>query len=154
MRRSSHADDGGGRYADGEAAASDRSRAKDQQSHHGHGHHGLLKLAIGAIGVVFGDIGTSPLYAIPRNLCRASWRPIDRVDPVHIYGVLSLVFWSMMIVVTFKYVTDDHARRQQGRGRQPGAARADQPQERKGPSWTGPIVCWACSRPRCSMAIR
>ena len=71
--------------------------------HHGHGHEGdgKLKLAVGAIGVVFGDIGTSPLYAFRETF--AGHHTID-ADRLHIYGVLSLVFWSMMLVVTFKYV--------------------------------------------------
>ncbi len=72
---------------------------------HGHGHNGgLVKLAIGAIGVVFGDIGTSPIYAFRETFASHHGAPGIQVDPVHIHGVLSLVFWSMMIVVTFKYV--------------------------------------------------
>jgi KUP system potassium uptake protein len=59
---------------------------------------------------------------------------------MHIFGVISLMFWSMMMVVTFKYVTGHHARRQQGRGRQPGAARADQPQHRRQMRWTSGII--------------
>jgi len=72
--------------------------------HHGHGKEGLLKLAIGAIGVVFGDIGTSPLYAFRETFASHHGAPGIHADPVHIHGVLSLVLWSMMIVVTFKYV--------------------------------------------------
>lgn len=73
---------------------------------HGQGHAqgGLAKLALGAIGVVFGDIGTSPLYAFRETFASHHGVPGIQVDPVHIHGVLSLVFWSMMIVVTFKYV--------------------------------------------------
>ena len=72
----------------------------------GHGPHpgGLAALAIGAVGVVFGDIGTSPLYAFRETFASHHGAPGIQVDPVHIHGVLSLVFWSMMIVVTFKYV--------------------------------------------------
>ncbi len=75
---------------------------KPGQTADGHGHHsgGLAKLTIGAVGVVFGDIGTSPIYAFRETF--AGHHKID-VDPTHIYGVLSLVFWSMMIVVTIKY---------------------------------------------------
>lgn len=62
----------------------------------------LAKLVVGAVGVVFGDIGTSPIYAF-RETFVGHHRLI--VDQAHIYGVLSLIFWSMMIVVTFKYVT-------------------------------------------------
>ncbi|AVA13418.1 potassium transporter Kup [Sphingopyxis granuli] len=68
---------------------------------HGHAGDGRIKLAVGAIGVVFGDIGTSPLYAFRETF--AGHHSID-ADRLHIYGVLSLVFWSMMLVVTFKYV--------------------------------------------------
>lgn len=80
--------------------------AGDPHGHggHGHGKAGVAALAIGAIGVVFGDIGTSPLYAFRETFASHHGAPGIQVDPVHIHGVLSLVFWSMMIVVTFKYV--------------------------------------------------
>src|SRR5690606_40264582 len=83
----------------GAAGADSAATAADT----GHAHHGdgKLKLAVGAIGVVFGEIGTSPLYAFRETF--AGHHSID-ADRVHIYGVLSLVFWSMMLVVTFKYV--------------------------------------------------
>jgi KUP system potassium uptake protein len=70
----------------------------------GHGHHqqGLVKLAVAAIGVVFGDIGTSPLYAFRETF--AGHHPLT-LDAAHIMGVVSLMFWSMMIVVTLKYVS-------------------------------------------------
>lgn len=63
---------------------------------------GLAKLAVGAIGVVFGDIGTSPIYAFRETF--AGHHPLTP-DQLHIYGVLSLIFWSMMLVVTIKYVS-------------------------------------------------
>src|SRR4029453_7021065 len=73
----------------------------DQQS----GHHiqgSLPKLMVGAIGIVFGDIGTSPIYAFRETFAgHHSLRP----DTLHIYGVLSLIFWSMLIIVALKYVT-------------------------------------------------
>ncbi len=62
----------------------------------------MLKLAVGAIGVVFGDIGTSPLYAFRETF--AGHHKLA-LDPAHIMGVVSLMFWSMMIVVTMKYVS-------------------------------------------------
>jgi KUP system potassium uptake protein len=62
----------------------------------------LGRLAIGAIGVVYGDIGTSPLYALKE--CFAGAHPMV-IDPAHIYGVLSLVFWSLAVIVSGKYVT-------------------------------------------------
>lgn len=68
---------------------------------HGHGQQGMIKLAVGAIGIVFGDIGTSPIYAFRETF--AGHHPLTP-DRMHIFGVLSLVFWSMMLVVTVKYV--------------------------------------------------
>lgn len=67
-----------------------------------HSQQGLLKLAAGAVGVVFGDIGTSPLYAFRETF--AGHHPLT-LDAAHIMGVVSLMFWSMMIVVTLKYVS-------------------------------------------------
>ncbi|MFN3799255.1 MAG: KUP/HAK/KT family potassium transporter, partial [Sphingobium yanoikuyae] len=58
-------------------------------------------LALGALGVVFGDIGTSPLYALKESF--VGHHPLT-VDPLHIYGVLSLIFWTMTLIVTVKYV--------------------------------------------------
>ncbi|HEX7742331.1 MAG TPA: KUP/HAK/KT family potassium transporter, partial [Sphingobium sp.] len=66
------------------------------------GPHGSLPgLALGALGVVFGDIGTSPLYALKESF--VGHHPLT-VDAAHIYGVLSLIVWTMMLVVTAKYV--------------------------------------------------
>ena len=74
----------------------------DQSHNDSHAPKGsLLALCAGTVGVVFGDIGTSPIYAFRETF--AGHHPIAP-DPMHIKGVLSLVFWSMMIVVTFKYV--------------------------------------------------
>ena len=68
-------------------------------------HHGpreaLPKLMLGAIGVVYGDIGTSPLYAMQESFLGP--HPLS-VDRLHIFGVLSLIFWSLMLIVTVKYV--------------------------------------------------
>jgi KUP system potassium uptake protein len=60
-----------------------------------------FKLVLGAIGVVFGDIGTSPLYTMKESFAGA--HPLA-LDAPHIYGVISLIFWSIMLVVSFKYV--------------------------------------------------
>lgn len=68
-------------------------------------HHGpkepLAALMLGSIGVVYGDIGTSPLYALKETFVGP--HPLA-VDQMHIFGVLSLIFWSLMLIVTFKYV--------------------------------------------------
>lgn len=66
-----------------------------------HPHGKLPALALGALGVVFGDIGTSPIYALKESF--VGHHPLV-VDPPHIYGVLSLIFWTMMLIVTVKYV--------------------------------------------------
>lgn len=69
------------------------------------GHHpegNILKLAVGAMGVVFGDIGTSPLYALRDTF--AGHHPLP-LDELHVYGIISLMFWSMMIIVSLKYVS-------------------------------------------------
>ncbi|MFA6194346.1 MAG: KUP/HAK/KT family potassium transporter [Patescibacteria group bacterium] len=60
-----------------------------------------LPLLIGALGVVFGDIGTSPLYALKETFF--GLHPLER-SPENVLGVLSLVFWTLMIVVTIKYI--------------------------------------------------
>ncbi len=57
-------------------------------------------LAIGTLGVVFGDIGTSPLYTMRE--CLAHLPPVERTDGV--LGVLSLIFWSLILVVSVKYL--------------------------------------------------
>jgi KUP system potassium uptake protein len=68
-------------------------------------HHGPREprpiLMLGAIGVVYGDIGTSPLYAMKESFIGP--HPLS-VDKLHIFGVLSLIFWSLMLIVTVKYV--------------------------------------------------
>jgi len=61
----------------------------------------LPVLMLGAIGVVYGDIGTSPLYALKESFIGP--HPLE-VDRLHIFGVLSLIFWSLMLIVTAKYV--------------------------------------------------
>jgi KUP system potassium uptake protein len=69
---------------------------------HGHGNVGLAGLMVGAIGVVFGDIGTSPLYTL-----KEAFSPHYGLTANHdtVLGILSLVFWALTIVVTIKYVT-------------------------------------------------
>ncbi|MBW8810586.1 MAG: KUP/HAK/KT family potassium transporter, partial [Lysobacter sp.] len=59
-------------------------------------------MVVGAIGVVFGDIGTSPLYTL-----KEAFSPHFGLTGNHdtVLGILSLVFWALMIVVTLKYVT-------------------------------------------------
>lgn len=74
------------------------SGSVDSQNTH---KHSLAALTIGAIGVVFGDIGTSPLYAFREALHHSSTSGIQEAA---IFGVLSLALWSLILVVTVKYV--------------------------------------------------
>ena len=60
----------------------------------------LAPLALAALGVVFGDIGTSPLYAMSACFTGAH----VQVTPEHVFGVLSLIFWTLVLVILLKYV--------------------------------------------------
>ena len=72
---------------------------------HGDAHStaGFKALMLGSIGVVYGDIGTSPLYAFREAVIAASG-PAGTVIPPAVLGVLSLILWALIIVVTLKYV--------------------------------------------------
>jgi KUP system potassium uptake protein len=95
----------------GPAAAPAEGPAEPPPAAHGHGHGKLLPLAIGALGVVYGDIGTSPLYAVKECFAKVM---VDgkfetakhAMDVTHdsVLGVLSLFFWALTMVVTFKYL--------------------------------------------------
>ena len=74
--------------ADSESARPDRKR--------------LAPLVVGAIGVVFGDIGTSPLYTLRECFTGAHGLPLTAPN---VYGILSVIFWAITVVVTLKYVT-------------------------------------------------
>lgn len=58
-------------------------------------------LLLGALGIVYGDIGTSPLYTIRETFAGSHPLPMDEL---HIFGILSLIFWSLILMVTLKYV--------------------------------------------------
>jgi len=66
--------------------------------HKANNHGSLGALTLGALGVVFGDIGTSPIYALRQSLDTSGTTVFD------IYGVVSLIFWSLMLVVSVKYL--------------------------------------------------
>ena len=73
--------------------------------HAGHDHHhkaGFAGLTLGSMGVVYGDIGTSPLYALKESLHHTATDGI--VSPIEVVGVVSLLIWALIIVVTLKYV--------------------------------------------------
>ncbi|NOJ40985.1 potassium transporter Kup [Bradyrhizobium australiense] len=72
------------------------------EAHEGHATSGFWALTLGSIGVVFGDIGTSPLYAFREAVSHAANG--QEVTRTIVLGVLSLILWSLFIVVTAKYV--------------------------------------------------
>ena len=89
-----------------------KTAGPESSSHRrGLGATGMTALTIGALGVVFGDIGTSPLYAV-QAVFGADHHAVH-VTPTDVYGVISLVFWSITMIVTIKYLSfvmraDDH----------------------------------------------
>jgi KUP system potassium uptake protein len=102
VARDSSTQSGGEPYDRAPAMALERSSLPPVSTPAVHSHGGLAKLALLATGVVFGDIGTSPLYALK-----------ECIDPEHgvaatesnLLGLLSLVVWSLTMVVTVKYLT-------------------------------------------------
>jgi len=91
--------DGSSSAAEPDAAAGrpSKSGVRGKQA----GAAGLGALTLGALGVVFGDIGTSPLYAMQTVFLTEG----IKADENHVYGIISLVFWSITIIVSIKYVT-------------------------------------------------
>src|ERR1700721_1113585 len=70
-----------------------------------HSTAGFKALMLGSIGVVYGDIGTSPLYALREAVIAASGSgPAAVVDPQAVLGVVSLILWALIVLVTLKYV--------------------------------------------------
>src|SRR4051794_8480452 len=86
----------------GGAAVARARRTAADQPHPAHA-GSAAALTLGALGVVFGDIGTSPLYAM-QTIFHADHGAVPTVQS-GVYGVLSLVFWSITIIVSIKYVT-------------------------------------------------
>ena len=67
-------------------------------------HAGFWGLAVGSIGVVYGDIGTSPLYALREAVVAASGPEHGELTRTAVLGVVSLILWALFIIVTLKYV--------------------------------------------------
>jgi KUP system potassium uptake protein len=111
----------------------------------------IIKLALGAIGIVFGDIGTSPLYAFRETF--AGHHTLD-ARSVHIMGVISLMFWSMMAVVTLKYVTIIMRADNKGEGGSLALLALISGRRKTRSAGRRASCCSACSRPRSSMATR
>ena len=67
----------------------------------GHGRAGLLTLSLAALGVVYGDIGTSPIYAMRESLHGEHGVP---PTPENVLGLLSLIVWALILVISIKYL--------------------------------------------------
>ncbi|MFM2034417.1 MAG: hypothetical protein RJA32_1052 [Pseudomonadota bacterium] len=82
---------------------SQTSLLKPIELHGQEGHHkaSAASLAVAAIGVVFGDIGTSPLYALKESFSPSHGIPFSQMA---VFGIISMMFWTILLVVTFKYV--------------------------------------------------
>ena len=115
----------------------------------GHAQGSLAKMAVGAIGIVFGDIGTSPIYAFRETF--AGHHTLSP-DQLHIYGVLSLIFWSMMIIVTIKYVMIIMRADNKGEGGSLALLALINRSTTSTKKWGGGSSCSACSPPPCSTA--
>src|SRR5271168_3103648 len=73
-----------------------QTATEDRAEVHGKAHQGLV---VGALGVVYGDIGTSPLYTV-----KQCFDSIGGITPATVYGILSLITWTLVVVTTLKYV--------------------------------------------------
>src|ERR1700761_2284031 len=82
--------------------AHNKNDAHATKDAHAHSHAGRGALALAALGVVFGDIGTSPLYALKE--CVSEEHGVAP-NPENVLGLLSLIFWALTLVVSLKYVT-------------------------------------------------
>lgn len=88
--------------AEPKAAALNEHGAAHQGQEDRHGRGGLISLVIGSIGVVYGDIGTSPLYALRESLSHAV--KADALTEQAVMGAISLLIFALVFTVTIKYV--------------------------------------------------
>ena len=81
------------------------TQTEEEAGTHAPGQHGIAKsaLLVGALGVVFGDIGTSPIYTIQTIVNPDDPHPVSATND-HVYGFISLIFWAVTMIVTIKYV--------------------------------------------------
>ena len=93
-----------------DTARSDSTGTAEAHGGHGASHKAprtrkeLGWLSLGALGVVYGDIGTSPLYAMKECFGPVNPHRANATDPDAVLGVLSLVFWSLLLIVCVKYL--------------------------------------------------
>jgi KUP system potassium uptake protein len=86
-------------------ARSDATGAQRAPGGHArHGRQAIRGLTLGALGVVYGDIGTSPLYAMRECLNLTGEHAVPGSDPSNVFGVVSLFFWSLTLIVCLKYL--------------------------------------------------
>ena len=109
-------------------------------------HKRLSVLALGALGVVFGDIGTSPLYALKECVSKEHGVP---PSPENVLGILSLIFWALTLVVSIKYVTFVMRADNDGEGPRPGG-RDRRRHEQRDEGEQPPHAVFAATRPRSS----
>jgi KUP system potassium uptake protein len=134
----------------GDTAGARRSEGRNRDHPAAHS-SGLLGLALGALGVVFGDIGTSPLYALQTVFAIDNGAIKPTIEDV--YSVVSAIFWSITLVVSVKYVVFILRADNDGEGgimalaalvRGVSGATARRPSR----------SAWACSGRRCSTGTR
>src|SRR5262249_45012500 len=87
----------------GTVAAAHRGGAIADKPHGKGGGAAFWALTLGSIGVVYGDIGTSPLYAM-RESVLAAVGPGNPANETAVFGILSLIIWALILIVTLKYV--------------------------------------------------
>jgi KUP system potassium uptake protein len=86
---------------EGSAAVAEKNDSDPGHQHAPEGNKQLFTLALASLGVVFGDIGTSPLYAVRECLNRAHG---VSTAPENVFGIVSLIFWALTVVISLKYV--------------------------------------------------
>ena len=106
-------------------------------------------VAIGALGVVFGDVGTSPIYTVQTIFNPEDPHPVP-ITTENVYGVVSLIFWSVMIIVTLTYVTLVMHADNEGEGGIMALIALVRRMARAAVALRWCLRRWACSAPPCS----
>src|SRR6476660_1949430 len=90
---------------DKDAMASQTNTETSPSAHStGGAHSARAAVVLAALGVVFGDIGTSPIYTVQTVFSPSDPHPVP-LNAQNVYGVVSLIFWSIMVIVTLTYVS-------------------------------------------------